>query len=99
VAEHREIELIHTPVEAPKANAVYERYIGSVRRELLDHILIISERHLYRKVKEYVNYFNGSRPHRGIGGQIPIPERTAPLIMPPISQLQRIPVLEGLHHD
>ncbi len=45
VAEGSGIDVIHTPVEAPKANAICERFIGSVRRELLDHILILSERH------------------------------------------------------
>ena len=54
VAKGTGIEVIHTPVEAPKANSICERFIGSVRRELLDHILILSERHLRRKVKDYV---------------------------------------------
>lgn len=48
VAEGSGIDVIHTPVEAPKANSICERFIGSVRRELLDHILILSERHLRR---------------------------------------------------
>ena len=99
LAENSGIDVIHTPVEAPKANAVCERYIGSVRRELLDHMLILSQRHRYHKVKEYVKYFNYAWPHQGIEGHLPIPERTVPLLMPPISQLRRIPVLAGLHHD
>jgi len=99
VAEGTGIDVIHTPVEAPKANAICERFIGSVRRELLDHILILSERHLRRKVKEYVRYFNYARPHQGINGQIPIPSSSPPPVTPPLSQLRRIPILGGLHHD
>jgi putative transposase len=65
VAEGSGTDVIHTPVEAPKANSICERFIGSVRRELLDHILILSERHLRRKVKEYVQYFTDERPCQG----------------------------------
>lgn len=48
LAKGRGIEVLRTPVRAPEANAICERYIGSVRRESLDHILILNERHLYR---------------------------------------------------
>jgi len=107
VAEGTGIDVIHTPVEAPKANSICDdrrerrrlRFIGSVRRELLDHILILSERHLHRKVKEYVQYFNHARPHQGINGQIPIPSSPPPSVVPPLSRLRRIPILGGLHHD
>ncbi len=99
VAEGSGIDVIHTPVEAPQANAICERFIGSVRRELLDHILILSERHLLRKVKEYVRYFNRVRPHQGLNGQIPIPSSPPPSVVPPLTQLRRIPILGGLHHD
>ena len=99
VAKGSGIEVIHTPVQAPKANAICERFIGSVRRELLNHILILSEHHLRRKVKEYVQYFNHARPHQGIDGRIPIPSVSPPLVTPHPSRLRRIPVLGGLHHD
>jgi putative transposase len=99
VAEGSGIDVIHTPPYAPKANAVCERFIGSVRRELLDHILILSERHLQRKIKEYVRYFNCARPHQGINGQIPIPSSPPPSVVPPLSQLRCVPILGGLHHD
>ena len=91
--------MIHTPVEAPKANAMCERLIGSVRRELLDHTLILSEHHLRRKVKEYVQYFNCARPHQGINGQIPISSSSPPLVVSPLPRLRRIPILGGLHLD
>jgi len=99
VAEGSGIDVIHTPVEAPKANAVCECFIGSVRRELLDHILILSDRHLRRNVMAYVRYFNRARPQQGIGGPIPIPSDSPLLVHPHPSRLRRMPVLGGLHHD
>lgn len=66
VAKGSSIELLKTPHRAPKANAVCERFLGSVRRECLDHILVLGERHLYRVIQEYVEYFNRARPHQGI---------------------------------
>jgi hypothetical protein len=58
---------------APKANAICERFIGSVRKECLDHILILNRRHLHRMIGEYVDYFNHARLHQGIGQRIPDP--------------------------
>ncbi|WP_119072066.1 integrase core domain-containing protein [Aggregatilinea lenta] len=93
------VEVLRTPVRAPKANAVCERFIGSVRRECLDHIIILNERHLQRLVREYVDYFNHARPHQGIDR---IPE---PLDADGVDELKShhpvtaIPVLGGLHHD
>jgi hypothetical protein len=73
--------------------------MGSVRRELLDHILILSESHAQRLAKEYVIYFNHARPHQGINGQIPMSPPSAFLIPSGECSLRRIPVLNGLHHD
>jgi putative transposase len=92
------IDVLKTPYRAPKANAICERFLGSLRRECLDHVLILSERHLHRVVKEYSEYFNHARPHQGIKQRIPCrPER---LVTPPVnSELSSRPVLGGLHHD
>jgi transposase InsO family protein len=93
------IRLLKTPVHAPKANAICERFLGSVRRECLDHLLILSERHLRRIVAAYVAYFNKARPHQGIAQQIPafIDQASMPTStgQPVLSR----PVLGGLHHD
>ena len=56
---------------APRANGICERYMGSLRRECLNHTPILNDRHLLRIVKEYNNYFNQERPHQGIGQRIP----------------------------
>src|SRR5919201_1090462 len=71
VAKGSRIEILKTPYRTPKANAICERFLGSVRRESLDHLLILGERQLYRAIKEYVDYFNRARPHQGIEQQIP----------------------------
>jgi putative transposase len=97
VADRTAIEVLKTPYRAPKANAICERFLGSVRRECLDHILVLGERHLYRLVNEYIAYFNPARPHLEIGQMIPegsigVPEK------PGKGKIIAFPVLNGLHH-
>jgi putative transposase len=100
VAQARGIEVIRTPVRAPKANAICGRFIGSVRRECLDHMLILGERHLYRLIGDYVMYFNHARPHQGIDQRIPVPrEDDVHRIRGSDCQIVSYPVLGGLHHD
>lgn len=59
--------VILTPIQAPNANAFSERWVGTVRRECLDHLLIIGGRHLQRVLDEYARHYNAHRPHRGLG--------------------------------
>jgi putative transposase len=77
IAEDRRIEVLRTAVGAPQANSICERFTGSVRRECLDHIFILGERHLHRVIGEYVAYFNHARPHQGIDQRIPDPPEEA----------------------
>ena len=65
VAQASGIEVLHTPYEAPRANAICERFVGSLRRECLDHMLVIGGFQLIRLLKDYGTYFNQARPHRG----------------------------------
>jgi transposase InsO family protein len=93
-----EIEILKTPYRAPKANVICERFLGSLRRECLDHFLILGERHLRRLVKEYMAYFSHARPHQGIEQLIPCqPER--PEDPPATGKIASRPMLGGLHHD
>jgi transposase InsO family protein len=92
------IRVLRTPVRAPRAKATCERFLGSVRRECLDHVLIVGERHLRRVLKEHAAYFNRARPHQGLGQRVPQPPPTPPSVKcggPVVA----IPVLGGLHHD
>jgi transposase InsO family protein len=94
-----DVDILRTPVRAPKANAVCERFIGSIRRECLDHVIILSERHLRWLVREYVDYFNHARPHQGIDR---IPDPPAAGCNDTLQSDQyviAVPVLGGLHHD
>jgi len=61
------------PPHSPNLNAICERFIGSLRRECLDHMLILNKRHLHTIVKQYVLYFNQARLHQGIGQHLPDP--------------------------
>ena len=92
------IEVIHTPYEAPRANAICERFIGSLRREYLNDLLVIGELQLSRVLKGYVSYFNPARPHQGIAQRIPAPRVPVPGT-PKTSRGIAGPVLNGLHHD
>jgi putative transposase len=99
VAATSGIEILKTPYHAPRANAICERFLGSVRRECLDHMLILSEKQLHRVLYAYVTYFNQARPHQGICQQVPQGEVTS---VPPDQCGDRIisvPVLGGLHHE
>jgi transposase InsO family protein len=71
------IKLLKTPVHTPKANAICQRFLGSVRRECLNHFLILGERHLQRIVTDYVAYFNQTRPHQ-VGPQNSVVKRPPP---------------------
>jgi putative transposase len=92
------IRVLRTPVRAPRANATCERFLGSVRRECLDHLLVLGERHLARVLREYVAYFNGARPHQGIGQRLPHPATSSRASGRSGAVVAR-PILGGLHHD
>jgi putative transposase len=71
------ISIIRTPLKAPKANAFAERFVGTVRRECLDWMLIFGRRQLERTLRIYVEHYNGHRPHRGLGL---VPPQPGPLL-------------------
>ena len=73
VFQSKQISVIHTPLEAPNANPFAERWVRSVREELLDHVLILNQAHLRRILQIYINYYNSRRPHQSLAQQSPIP--------------------------
>ena len=93
------IELLKTPYHAPRANAICERFMRSVRQECLDHLLIMQERQLQRVLNAYVVYFNQARPHQGIRQQIPDSRGSSRSAPHEATKVVAIPILAGLHHD
>ncbi len=92
------IDVLRTPIKAPRANAICERLLGSVRRECLDHIVAVSEEHLRRVLKEYATYFNHARPHQGIRQHVPDPENIPGSMVGTPGKVVSFSVLGGLHH-
>jgi transposase InsO family protein len=80
------------PIHAPKAKAIAERVIGTLRRECLDHLIVLDEQHLASVPTEFVHYYNQDRPHRTLCLQTP-ESRPRPMTGP----IRSRPVLNGLH--
>ncbi len=89
------INTLLTPYRAPKANAIAERVVRTLRNECPDHVLILDERHLRRVLAEYVAYYNTERPHRSLALAPPLATIRSPATTGTISAR---PVLGGLHH-
>jgi len=98
VAAASGITVLRTAYRAPKQNAVCERFLGSVRRECLDHLLILHEAHLRHALREYVRYFNHDRPHQGLAQRIPAATKEGAAPPQTDSIVRATPILNGLHH-
>ncbi len=97
-ARHMGIRPISTPLRAPLANAICERVIGTLRREVLDHSLIWNARHLVRTLRQARRWYNEARPHQALGQQTPR-GYTPPGEPVRPSDVDSISVLGGLHHE
>jgi transposase InsO family protein len=85
---------VRTAYRSPWQNPYVERMIGTLRRELLDHVIVLNQRHLEGLLGEYLEqYYHAARPHQGLGGETP--SRST---LPGEGELISIPVLGGLHH-
>lgn len=92
-----QITIIRTPVRVPRANAVAERWIGTVRRECTDRILILGRQHLTTVLMIYLKHYNTHRPHRTLDQRPPnSPEHTHG---PPPEQVRRTRLLGGLINE
>jgi putative transposase len=92
------VRVIKTPVRAPQANAIAERWVRSVRNECLDHVLVFGRRHLEQILRHYVTHYNAERPHRSVDLAPPVAVREA-RGSPPSSSVLRRDVLGGLIHE
>jgi putative transposase len=90
------IRTIQTPVRAPKANAIAERFVRTVRSECLDWLLILNRRHLEGVLRVFVDHYNTERPHRALELCPPEPEEEA---RPTGSEIYRRDRLGGLIHE
>jgi len=90
------IRVIRTPIRSPQANAFSERFVRTARRECLDHILVLGERHLTRILREYVKHYSEERPHRGLSLQTPQPRATVNCAD---GEIVRVDRLGGLVHE
>ena len=94
--------ILRTAVQAPRMNATCERLIGTLRRELLDRVLILGETHLRAVLTDYQAHYNTARPHQGIAQRVPADERDAhPATVTDIDtrQIRRKPILNGLINE
>jgi putative transposase len=94
------IRILASPPQAPRANAICERMIGTLRRELFDRSLIVNEHHLRQVLTEYLRHYNTARPHRALGQLAPAQAHTRP---PQINlaehRIRRKQVLGGLTNE
>ena len=95
VAAGTGIKEIRTPYQAPNANAICERYMGTLRRECLDHMIILNHKHLNGIIQEFTTFYNHARPHQGLHQCIPM----QPPDQPKTGKVVAFPVLGGLHHN
>jgi transposase InsO family protein len=89
------IEEVITAPQSAWQNPYVERVIGSIRRECLDHLIVINEDHLRRILREYFDYYHNARPHQSLERNSPVPRKTEP---PPRGRIISIPQVGGLHH-
>ena len=84
---------------SPWQNGICERFIGTLRRDLLNHIIPLNQRHLERMLSEYIYYYNNVRTHQTLGGETPVPKESPPKTLAAETSLISKPILGGLYHD
>ena len=94
--------ILRTAVRTPRMNAICERLVGTLRRELLDRVLILGEQHLHAVLAEYQAHYSTARPHQGIAQHVPDDERDGPRATVTdigTQQIRRKPILNGLINE
>ena len=89
------IKEVKTAPRSPWQNPFVERLIGTLRRDCLDHVVVLNENHLRRLVRRYVTYYHGFRTHLALGKDTPEPRPVEP---PDQGSIVEIPMVGGLHH-
>jgi putative transposase len=103
---HLGLRVLKTPPQTPRANAICERVLGTLRRECLDFLIPLTENHLWRLLHEWVRHYNVRRPHMSLGPGIPQPPVSLPIPLqthrhrlPEHLRVVARPILGGLHHE
>lgn len=96
-AENLGVRPVRTAVRSPWQNGIAERFVGNCRRDLLDHVIVVNERHLKRLMSEYVCYYHDDRTHLGLAKETPA-RRTVEASTSANSKVIAMPRLGGLHH-
>jgi putative transposase len=99
IAHSEGVRVIETPLRAPRANAVAERWVRTIRGECLDHLLIVGRRHLERVLRAYLAHYNAERPHRSLALASPAGQAATARGSPQPAQIDRRDVLGGLLHE
>jgi hypothetical protein len=89
------MEEVFSAPASPWQRAYVERLIGSVRRDCLDHVIVLGEKHLRRILKSYLEYYHGSRTHLALAKDTPAPRAVQP---PALGAVVEVPEVGGLHH-
>jgi transposase InsO family protein len=87
-------EVVLAP-RSPWQSPYVERFIGSLRRECLDHVIVLNERHLHRIVSAYLTYYHQARAHLSLGRNAPVPRAVEPAAN---GGVVSVPMVGGLHH-
>ena len=99
VAEGTEVEVVKIPPRSPNLNPICARFLRSVRRECLDHVVIFSQRQLRGILRKYTETcFNRARPHQGLGQRVPVPAVSGS-VREVARKVVAIPILGELQHD
>jgi putative transposase len=93
--QHMGIEEVLIAPRSPWQNPYVERLIGSMRRECLDHVVVLHERHLRRLLTDYCLYYHHWRTHRALAMHCPVPR---PVQRPEVGRIREVPEVGGLHH-
>ena len=93
------IDEVRTAYRSPWQNPFVERFGGTLRRELLDHVIVLGQGHLQRLLRQFIeDYYHVARPHQGLDGDTPIPQSKAGVPITGPTKLITTPILGGLHH-
>jgi transposase InsO family protein len=97
VLRHMEVRPVRTSFQSPWQNGVAERWVGTCRRELLDHVVVLNEEHLRRLLREFLDYYHHDRTHLALGKDPPSGRTVWPPSSPTAS-VASVPRIGGLHH-